>query len=120
MEGIVGVDPDGAGLEGVSDLERGVEVGGVDGGGEAVGGVVADLDDFVLGLELGDGAHGAEDFFLHDLHVFGYVGEDGGLDEEALVADAVAARFDGRAGLLAVFDVAAVAVRWFLWRGLLG
>jgi len=43
---------------------------------------------------------------LHDLHVLGDVGEDGGLDEVALVALAVAADLDGGAGFLAGLDVA--------------
>jgi hypothetical protein len=53
---------------------------------------------------------------LYDLHVFGYVGEDGGLDEVALVADALAAGFDGRAGFLALFDVAVGFVSTEEWR----
>lgn len=106
VEGVVGVDPDGAGAERVGDLDGGVEVLGVDGGGEAVGGVVADPDRLLLVLELGDAAHGAEDLLLHDLHVVRHVGEDGRLDEVALVALALAARLDRRAGLLAGLDVA--------------
>jgi hypothetical protein len=42
---------------------------------------------------------------LLDLHVLGYVGEDGGLNEVTLVALAVATGFDGCAGLLALLDV---------------
>ena len=106
VQGVVRVDPDGAGLEGVGDLDGGVEVLGVDGGGEAVGGGVADLDGLLFRRELGDGAHGAEDLLLHDLHVLGDVGEDGGLDEVALVALAVAADLDRGAGVFAFFDVA--------------
>ena len=95
MEGVVvGVNPHGAGLERVRDLDGGVEVLGVHGGGEAIGGGVADADGLLLGLELGDGADGAEDLFLHDLHVLGDVGEDGWLDEVALVALAVATDLD--------------------------
>ena len=110
MESVVGVDPDGAGAEGVGDLDGGVEVAGVDGGGETVGGGVAEADGILLGLELGDGADGAEDFFLHDLHVLGDVGEDGGLDEVSLVALAVAADLDLGAGLATCLDVVHDAV----------
>merc|ERR1712232_1207403 len=57
VEGVVGVDPDGAGAERARALDGGVEVLGVHGGGEAVGGVVAELDGLLLGLELSDRAH---------------------------------------------------------------
>jgi hypothetical protein len=43
---------------------------------------------------------------LHDLHVLGDVTENGGLDEVALLAFALAANLDGSTGLLAVLDVA--------------
>ena len=112
MKSVVGVDPDGAGAEGVGDLYGGGEVGGVDGSSEAVGGVVADLDDVGLVLELGDCAHGAEDLFLLDLHVLGDVGEDGGLDEVTLVALALTASLDGGAFLLALLNVAAGILVW--------
>ena len=106
MEGVVGVHPHGSGLQRIGDFDSSVQVLGVDCSGETVGGLVAELDGFVLGLELGDGADGAEDLFLHDLHVLGDVGEDGGFDEEALVALAVAADFDSGACVLAGLDVA--------------
>ena len=70
VEHVVLVHPDGAGAEGVADADGGVEAGGVDGGGEAVGRRVAEADGVGFVFELGDGADGAEDFFLHDLHVF--------------------------------------------------
>jgi hypothetical protein len=105
VQGVVGVDPDGTRLEGVGDLDGGVEVLGVQGGGEAVGGGVAELDGLLLGLELGDRADRAEDLLLHDLHVFCDVGEDGGLDEVALVTLALAASLDGGTGVLACLDV---------------
>ena len=73
---------------------------------KTVGGAVADFDGFFLGLELGDGADGTKDLFLHDLHVIGDVTENGGLDEVALLALALAANLDGSTGLLAVLDVA--------------
>ena len=77
---------------------------------KTVGGAVADFDGFFLGLKLGDGADGAKDFFLHDLHVVGDVTENGGLDEVALLALALAANLDGSTGLLAVLDVASYDV----------
>jgi hypothetical protein len=106
VKSVVGVDPDSARTERVSDLNSSGEVGSVDRGGKTVGSVVTDLDDVGLGLELGDCADRAEDLFLLDLHVFGYVGEDCGFDEVTLVTLAVAAGFDGCAGLLALLDVA--------------
>jgi hypothetical protein len=106
VKSVVGVNPDSSCLQAVGNFNSSVQVGSVDCGSKTIGGVVANLDDFLLGLELGDGADRAEDFFLHDLHVFSDVGEDSRLDEVALVADSLTAGFDGGAGLLAFFDVA--------------
>ena len=109
MEHVVLVDPDGAGAEGVADSDGGVEAGGVDGGGEAVGRRVAEADGVGFIFELGDGADGAEDLFLHDLHVFRHAREDGRLDEVALFAVALAADFDFGAFFPAGVDVAGFA-----------
>ena len=106
VQGVIGVDPDGSGLEGVRHLNSGVEVRGVNGGSKTVGGRIASLDDLLLGLELGDGADRAEDFLPNNLHVLGDVGEDGRLDEVALVTLAVATDLDGSTTLLALLDVA--------------
>ena len=70
VQQVVIVDPDCACAETIAHVDSRVEVAGVQGGGEAVGALVADADGVVHGLELGDGADGAEDLFLHDLHVF--------------------------------------------------
>ncbi len=106
MQHVVLVDPDGAGAELVGDADGGVEVRRVDGGGEAVGRVVADADGVGFVGEFGNGADGAEDFFLHNLHVFADAGEDGRFDEVAFVAVAAAANLDLGALLFAVVDVA--------------
>ena len=106
VEHVVVVHPDGTSAKGVCNADSGVDVCGVDGCGETVGGVVADLDGILLGLELGDGADWTENFFLHDLHVLADTGEDRGLDEVALVTVSLAADFDFGAGLLALVDVA--------------
>lgn len=108
MESVVGVDPDSTSAERVGNLDGCVEVGCVDSGGKTVCCRVADLDDIGLVLELGDCAHGAEDLLLLDLHVLGDVGEDGGLNEVALVTLTLATSLDCGASLLAVLNVA----RW--------
>jgi hypothetical protein len=54
--------------------------------------------------------NGAKDLFLLDLHVLGHVGEDGGLDEVALVTLALAARLDRGTALLALLNVGHDAV----------
>lgn len=94
----------------VADTDGSVEVLGVDGGGKTVVGVVAELDNLLLGRELGDGANRAEDLLPHDLHVGANVGEDGRLDEVALVAVALATGLDSSALLLTGLDVAHDAV----------
>ena len=110
VEHVVLVDPDGSRAEGVADADGGVEAGGVDGGGEAVGRRVAEADGVGFVFELGDGADGAEDFFLHDLHVFRDAGEDSRLDEVAFFAVTLAADFDFGALFAAGIDVAVSAL----------
>jgi len=96
-----------ASFQSVGDLDGSVKVLGVHSSGKTVGGRVTDTDGLLLVLELGDGAHGAEDLLLHDFHVLGHAGEDGGLDEVALVALAGTADLDLGAGVFALLDVAA-------------
>lgn len=110
VQGVVAVHPDGSSVQPVADADGSVEVLGVNGGGQTVVGVVGGLDDVLLGLEPGDGANGTEDLLLHDLHLGGDAGEDGGLDEVALVAVALATRLDGGTLILTGLDVAHDAV----------
>lgn len=105
VKSVVCVDPDGTSLESVRNLNGGVEVGSVDGGGKTVCGVVANADGVLLGLELGDGADGTEDLFLHDGHVVLDVGEDGGLDEVTLITLALTTSDDGGTLVLTGLDV---------------
>ena len=78
----------------------------MDSGGETVGGGVSETDGVLFGLEFSDGADGAEDLFLHDLHVFADVGKDGWLDEVSFIAVTLAADFHFGTLLLAGVDVA--------------
>lgn len=78
----------------------------MDGSGETVVGVVSELDDILLVLELGDGADGTENLLLHDLHVGADVAEDGGLDEVTLVAKTLATGLDSGTLFLTGLDVA--------------
>lgn len=114
VQHVVLVHPDGPRPQGVADPDGGVEARGVDGGGEAVGGGVAEADGVVFRLELGDGADGAEDLFLHNLHVFRDAGEDGRLDEVALFAVALPADLDFGALLLTRIDISAFALAYEL------
>lgn len=82
----------------------------MDSGGQTIVGVVAEGNDLIGILELGQGDDGAEDLLLHDLHVLADIGEDGGLDEVALVAVALATSNDGSTLVLAGLDVAHDAV----------
>ena len=69
---------------------------------------MARCDDFVDIFEFEDGHDRAEDFFLSDLHVVLNIGENGGLDEVAFVADTIAAGeelgFFGFAGIDVAHD----------------
>lgn len=78
----------------------------MDGSSQTVGGVVGQVNDLLLILELGDGADGAEDLLLHDLHVGADIREDGGLDEVTLVAETLTTGQDGSTLVLTGLDVA--------------
>ena len=58
-------------------------------GSKTISSRITQADSVFLVLEFGDRAHGAEDLFLHNLHVFADIGEDGRLDEVALLAYAL-------------------------------
>jgi hypothetical protein len=117
VKSVVCVDPDGTSLEGVGDLNGGVEVGCVDGGSKTVCGVVTDADGISLVLEFGDRANGSEDLLLHDGHVVLDVGEDGGLDEVSLVTLTLAAGNDGGTLVLAGLDVSVWMLVCCSWKG---
>lgn len=112
VQHVVLVNPHGPGPQGIADSDGCVQVGGVYGAGEAVCRHVSDANGVFLGLEFGDGADGAEDFFLHDFHVFADVGEDGGLDEVAFFAMAIASYFHLGAFFLTGVNVAGMYVIW--------
>ena len=114
VQGVVGVDPHGTCTEGIRNLNSRVEVAGVHGSCETVSGGVAEANGILLGGEFGDGADGAEDFLLHDLHIFRDFAENGGLDEVTLLALALAADFDLGTGFFAGVDVAASQVSFVL------
>lgn len=106
VKSVVCVDPHCSGLERIGNLDGSLQVAGVEGGSETVCGGVANLDDLFLGLELGNCAYWAENLFLLDLHVLGDVGEDGGLNEVALVTLSLATSLDSGTGLLTILNVA--------------
>ena len=95
-----------ASLERVRDTEGAADVLREAVARETIDGVVRELDDLLLGLELDDHRDGAEDLLAHDLHVRLGVREDRGLDEVAGVASLGATDLEGRALLLAGLDVA--------------
>ena len=106
VQHIILVHPDRTRPQRITDPDRGIQVAGVHGGGEAIRGGVAELDGFLLSGELADGADGAKDLLLHDLHLGGNVAEDCGLDEVAIIAVALAADLDFGAFLFAGVEVA--------------
>lgn len=82
----------------------------MNGSSKAIGRLVAQLDNFLLILEFGDGADRAENFLLHDLHIGVDIAKDGGLDEVPLVTVALTTDLNGGALVLARLDVAHDAV----------
>ena len=77
----------------------------MDGSGKTVCGLVTGLDDILLGLEFRDGADGAENFLLHDLHIIRDTREYGWLDEVAFLAMSGTAGLNLGAGFLARLDI---------------
>ncbi|KAI6769769.1 hypothetical protein HG530_004398 [Fusarium avenaceum] len=69
MKHIITVNPDCTGLQTVRNADGGVEVLGVNSGSKAVSGVVSEVQNLLLVLELGNSADRAENLLLHDLHV---------------------------------------------------
>ena len=106
MKSVVCVDPHCSGLERIGNLDGSLQVAGVESGSETICGRVANLNDLFLGLELGNCAYWAENLFLLNLHVLGNVGEDGGLNEVALVTLSLTTSLDSGARLLTILNVA--------------
>src|ERR1700739_3989203 len=92
VEHVITIYPNRAGAYAIGDGMSLGDVLGPDRCGKAIKRLIGALNDPVEILEFQDGHDRTEDFFLRDLHVVFNIGEDGGLDEVALVAHALAAR----------------------------
>ena len=104
------VDPHDAGLYFGGDAVGALEVGGPDGGCQAVLGGVSEGEGFFFGVEGLDGDDGAKNFLLVGSAGLGEVGNDGGGDKKAVVVGgvelhAVAAAEDFAAFFLGEGDV---------------
>lgn len=77
----------------------------MNGSGQAVAGVVANLDGISLILELLNSNDRSKDLLLGDLHVGSDIGEDGRLDEVALGTMTFTTQSDSSTLLLAVVDI---------------
>src|ERR1043165_6950240 len=86
----------------------------VDRAGQAVLRVVGDAERVVEVVRADAGEDGAEDFFLLDAVAGLHVGDDGRLDEEALLAVAAASRHDAPAVRFALLDVVVDGLEGFL------
>jgi hypothetical protein len=102
--GVVAVDPDGSGLDGLGEGEGRVDVLGQHTGRQTVMSGVGSLDHFLHGGELENLLDGAEDFLLGDAHVVRHISEDGRLDEIAFRAPLFASALEGGAFLDARLD----------------
>lgn len=105
MEHIILIYPHRPRLQFRADADRRIQILRVHRGREPVCRRVAHPHCVVLGLELGNRAHGAKDLVLHDLHVLAHVAEHGRLDEVPRVAGAGATNLDFGAFFLARVDV---------------
>ena len=105
---IEAVHPDDAGLDIAGHLVGGVQIHGPNGRGQPVDRVVGDGDGLARVREGYDGAHGAEDLLLGDLHLVLNAGEQRGRDVATGLEPLghAAAELDLRPLLLAGLDVA--------------
>lgn len=121
VELVIAINPYGASLQLVGNVECSADVSGEDCSGQTVDGVVCDSQEILLVGELGDDDDRAEDLLLDDLGVGVDVFEDCGsrknsdkfssgteldsLDKVTLVTKSVASHCDLGSGLLAVVNV---------------
>lgn len=131
---VVCVHPDGTSLDAVGNLERSIDVLGVDSRGETYSEllgpvlkcgataivkeypwrgleltklcIISDPDSLGFVLEGLNNADRAEDLFLDDAHILRDIGEDGGLDVVTLVTNTLTTDLADGTGLLALFNVA--------------
>src|SRR5262249_34247479 len=119
VESVVGVDPDGAGLDLAGHTVRQLDVPGPDRRDQPINRSVGDRDRLVRTLETDHREHGSEDLLLRDLHLRFHLGEYGGFDEEPLAVGALqvplAAAVESRAFLHARPDIGQNALH--LWAG---
>ena len=92
IKGIIAVDVDCSGSEGVGNLEDVVHVPGDDSSSESIVAVVGSLDDLVHILELHEAHDRAKDLLLGNGHVVGHISEDGGLDEVSFLSVALSSQ----------------------------
>lgn len=105
MQLVVTVDPSRPRLQLVRDTECSLNILREDRRSQTVLGIVGQLDDFLLSLELDERHDGSEDLFRADFHLRGHVGENGGFDEVSFVSFAISAGQTGRTVILAALHV---------------
>jgi len=106
VEGVVGVDPDSASPDVMSEGEGVLDALGDHTGRKTISGGIGASNHVGHVLELDDGHHRTEDLLLGDLHVVGNVGEHGWFNEEPLIAYAATATEKLGSLILAAFDIA--------------
>ena len=102
---VVAIDPDRSSLKSIANLNGSIEILSVHRRRQSVKRIVRLLEDIGDILEFGDGDDRSEDFFLHNLHLRGDVGEDCGFDEITFLAVTFTAESDFRTLVLARLDV---------------
>src|SRR3546814_8080725 len=98
----IGIDPDRAGLNFFRHAQRATYVTGPDACPQTVAAIVGDGYRLGLVLELDDGKHRPEDFFLGNAHIVLYISKYGGLDEPAFATLWLAAGLAAQGKLRAV------------------
>ncbi|MCY1225917.1 hypothetical protein D9M72_381290 [compost metagenome] len=97
VQQVVGVDPDGAGLQARDQAHHLLQVVGPDARRQPVGRVVGQPQHFVDLVKGRGDQHRAEDFLAHHPHVRTHIGDHRRLDEEALLTVRLAAADDAGA-----------------------
>lgn len=88
------------------NLKAGIQTLRENGSRQTVICAVGKIANLINSLELGDADNWTKDFFLHNLHVFLYIGKNGRFDEVALVAPSVSSKIQSGAFFLSRLDIA--------------
>lgn len=99
------INPDASRLKSIANFNGSIQILSMHTSSQSIECIMSLFKDIFNILEFGDGDYGSKDLFLHDLHLFIDVGEDGGLNEVTLFTMSFTANLNFGTLFLAGFDV---------------